>query len=95
MKSPCCKVDLVFRSPKYTRRAGVRVCRLLCPKCGGNWLADDKEYSHPYQTRKRISEDMRRVRIGGRLEKWRLDKILENYETIQAWLDNAAVDVVR
>lgn len=43
--------ELVFRTgAKRTKRAGVTVLRLTCPLCKELFLADDTEYSHPYQT---------------------------------------------
>jgi hypothetical protein len=95
MKSPCCNVELIFRSPKYTRRAGVRVCRLLCPACKQNWLATDSKYSHPYQTRKRVPDELRRIHVSGRMEKFKLDRIIKQYNSFQKYLDFLSVSVVQ
>lgn len=57
MKSPCCNSDLVFRFPggkknkkNLGKRAGITILKLSCPSCKQKWLADNNEYSHPYQT---------------------------------------------
>lgn len=41
---------LELRKPARTKRAGIDVLRLVCPKCREKFLATDTPYSHPYQT---------------------------------------------
>jgi hypothetical protein len=64
MRCTYCKTELQYRTPKTTRRAGIKILRLECPSCGELFLATDGEYSHPYQTHPRRLDtlDIKRVR---------------------------------
>jgi hypothetical protein len=52
------QTELILRTPNRTRRAGVPILRLQCPKCGEKFLATDEPYSHPYQTHNKYPDDL-------------------------------------
>lgn len=89
MNCKYCTAKLIFRDDQhYTFRAGVRVQRLKCPKCGELFLATDSEYSHPYQTHpSRLAEEDKTRVYSIRLSA-REKRLVENGKALLTFSDN-------
>lgn len=86
MKAINCHPDSELVLRRKSKRDGELL--LSCSVCGEKYQCRDGEFSHPYQTKKRSMGEIKSVKINGRITESRKKWILENYESIQDYLDN-------